>query len=608
MPTDSLPWLRGTVYGRMSSKKQDKSVPQQLAWAGPACERERVRIAATFTDEGISGHDTSKRDGLFDMLEYCREQYRRGTPIDVVVCWHSNRFSRADSHETGWYLWEFRKVGVSKMLTSEGWIDFDKGRDRIIHGVVQEASNHQNSIDNANASTRNKLANAREGKWGGGRIPYGYRMQYRPRKEGERGNGPQVAEKLVPHPETADVVRWLFASYATGRYSLRMLVADLGARGVATPSQQLGQPNPAADWTVPTIRGILTNPVYLGHLVWNRTSQGRFLGIVNMEMKDRVRPPLRRPRKAREGRPSTKPATCRNAPEEYIHGTAEHEALVDVATFERCARRLVEKKRNTTPTRGGGDLVLTGLLCCGHCQRRMIGRHNRGVAMYLCGTYLQFGKARCTYNRIPQAELVDALARKLRERFTPEFFDACRQRLLEIAGKPAQTSSLDRLTRRLADLDAHLTRAARRALTEEDEALALTYRDEVKRLQGERDRAAGDLDTARRSTAQAPDPAELIEAAIGIIARLDETLKRGTPAEVRAVLHDHIEKVELWFDREEKGRETHCTFARGLIWLREDSPLGCQLVNVAQVTFTNRTPASTSRRATRVLLPNSVRP
>ena len=51
------------------------------------------------------------------MLDFCRQEAEAGRPVDVIACWDTKRFSRADSHETGWFLWELRKTGVRWMLT-----------------------------------------------------------------------------------------------------------------------------------------------------------------------------------------------------------------------------------------------------------------------------------------------------------------------------------------------------------------------------------------------------------------------------------------------------------------------------------------------------------
>jgi hypothetical protein len=73
------------------------------------------------------------------------------------------------------------------------------------------------------------------------------------------------------------------------------------------------------------------------------------------------------------------------------------------------------------------------------------------------------------------------------------------------------------------------------------------------------------LDAARRGAEAAPDPWANVDDALTLLGLLDEALARAEPAEVRLILLDHVERVELWFRHEQVRHETHCHFARGLI-------------------------------------------
>jgi site-specific DNA recombinase len=159
------------------------------------------------------------------MLKFCQAEHRKGVPIECVVCWHSNRFSRADSQETNWYIWEFRKVGVNRIFTSQGWTDFRKMPDRIMYNLTQDAANNQGTKDMAKAIVRGHLARAEQGLWNGGFAPYGYRV---------------VADKLVIDPGTAPIVRGLFQSYVDLDLSLHALARDLNRRGIPSPGANSG--------------------------------------------------------------------------------------------------------------------------------------------------------------------------------------------------------------------------------------------------------------------------------------------------------------------------------------------------------------------------------
>jgi DNA invertase Pin-like site-specific DNA recombinase len=570
------PKSRGVLYGRMSTTDQEDSIAQQVAWAEPACVKEHVEILARFLDEGKSGHDTKRRTDFQRMLDYCRQQHRAGQPIDVIVCWHANRFSRADSQETSWFLWEFRKAGVEKMLTSTGWLDFTRMEDRIIFGINQDASNHKFSQDLAAASTRGKIEVAKSGRWAGGPIPYGYRAR-KAESLSRKGKVIYRTERLVPDPETAPIVRWLFETYARGEVSLWDLVIDLNRRGVPPPTA--GRKKGAKFWNHRTIQKILRNEVYLGDLLWNRRHEGKFMGVVDLQ----VTPCPTRKR-------------YRNEAKDVIRREGKHDPLVDRATFDACQRQLLARRTRTTPIRGGGNFLLSGLLKCGHCEKGMGGRNlpvrrqqggktvptGKTVPRYVCASYFTYGKSACNYNCIDEAPLVAAIARKVRERFGKEFLDAFRRLAVEEARSltAAGGGQADQLRRRIGELEASIRRGAKKLLEEEDERVVAACRLTIQECTDERDRLAADLAKLEREEGERIDPEEIADECVAVVQELEEVLAKGTPAEVRAVLHDIIDHVELWFRHEETARETHSHFARGLIYLREDTPLASCLGTV----------------------------
>ena len=120
------------------------------------------------------------RTGLHEMLAFCQEQKRCGKPIEAIVCWHTNRFSRAKATETDWYIWEFYKAGVRRMLTAERLIDFDRDEDMLLFRVQQDFSNNKQVRDTAQATIRGRIIKAQAGGLPGGPIPFGYRKGLNP--------------------------------------------------------------------------------------------------------------------------------------------------------------------------------------------------------------------------------------------------------------------------------------------------------------------------------------------------------------------------------------------------------------------------------------------
>jgi DNA invertase Pin-like site-specific DNA recombinase len=582
MSTDnSTALVRGVTYFRVSQaegarydgKEHEESITQQNEWAKMAAVREGIEIVAQFNDEGIAGYDNRRRTGFKAMLEFCKKEKRRGQPITAILCYHVNRFSRADGHETGWYIWEFRQAGVDRLLTAQRWFRFDRMEDRIMLGIDQEVNAHKYSIDLAHASTRGKIKTAQNGEFTGGPVPFGYRLRY----PDDQRPGRKRRGRLEIEPDEAALVREAFNRYASGQESVWEIIEDFNRRGIVPPSkkrQRRGRQ--ASHWNHRTMCKILSNEMYLGGNVWNRRHEGRFVGVVDLQ-------PV-----AESGTPRRK-----NPESAIIRRPDPHTALVDEQTFLTVQRQLEKRKTRTTPIRGGGDFRLTGMIRCGHCGRNMSGRNypyrgkeagKPGYRRYVCSSYFAHGKSACNYNAIEEAPLVAGIARLLATRFSPEVIEAVRQQAREIASAvDEQPGEADRLRQRIAELEADLIRAADKLIREEERYLG-PVRERMRQLQDERDRLAAKLArvTAREASTEKNDPDALADACVACLQHLDEVMANGNPADVRAALGDLISHVEVFFTHEpaKGGRETRCTFARALVYITSESPLASCLGTV----------------------------
>src|SRR5262245_45979403 len=169
--------VRVVGYYRKSDEDDGAPVEQQRAWAHQVCQREGLELAGEFTDQARAGWDTSRRTDLHRMLAFCREQDRHKAPVGVILCWHTNRFSRADSQETSWFIWEFRQAGVERMFTATRRLDFGRAEDRLLFGVEQDFTNNPYVKNLALDTTRGRIASVGAGRWAGGPIPLGYRPE-----------------------------------------------------------------------------------------------------------------------------------------------------------------------------------------------------------------------------------------------------------------------------------------------------------------------------------------------------------------------------------------------------------------------------------------------
>jgi site-specific DNA recombinase len=114
---------------------------------------------------------------------------------------------------------------------------------------------------------------ALEGRFLGGRPPYGYRIA----DAGPHPNPAKAADgkrlhKLEPDPDTAGLVGRIFAEYLAGR-GLSAIAEGLTRDRIPSPSQQDRARNrhrTGEGWSKSAVRTILCNPRYTGRQVWNK--------------------------------------------------------------------------------------------------------------------------------------------------------------------------------------------------------------------------------------------------------------------------------------------------------------------------------------------------
>ncbi len=100
---------------------------------------------------------------------------------------------------------------------------------------------HATIVDRISAGIERR---AKEGRWFGGRPPFGYTFSSEERV-------------LVPDPVKAPVVQRVFYLYARKR---------LGTRTIAQQLREEGAPAPSAGWGHPGVHWIINNPTYVGKI------------------------------------------------------------------------------------------------------------------------------------------------------------------------------------------------------------------------------------------------------------------------------------------------------------------------------------------------------
>jgi DNA invertase Pin-like site-specific DNA recombinase len=570
--------IDGVCYYRMSTDHQETSIPQQEAWARAKCQVEGVRIEREFRDEGISGDKTAHRDSFHDMLEFCRQRQKEGRPIRVIVCFSASRFSRADSHETGHYLWEFRQAGTHRLLTAERWIDFDREEDRVIFNLQQDMTNHRYLKDLSGNITRGLKDLAEAGYWVTGAAPYAYDRLLldkddRPLQRVRLGER-VVRDKaqhytLIPSedPVKVETVRWLYHQYAETEVSLHALASTLNARGVPGPGGPRQKGDGPPTWSTATVRNILTNEAYCGDRPWGRTTRGRYHRFVNKEVQPVVGT-YRGPRIVPN--------------EEYYLHRNTHEPLVDRATWEKVQKKINARKSDRRYPRTGG-YPLTGLLYCGHCQAAMNGTYktstHKGVPYtyhrYVCGKS-QRQPGACGRYSVREDKLLRCLVAKLQEVYlSPDRLEGLRAQLkarLE-ERRQKQPDQAERLRERIAELERQIVQGRRRALQVKDEVTFVEYNAQLGEWVGQKGRLESELAGLEQAQGEPHEDLERkVDEAVARLATLGEALAKADVKrlpELRAVLKQLVWRIDVYFDEDtERKAGSWYRLQKGVVKLR----------------------------------------
>jgi len=410
--------MRTVLYLRMSTDRQEASIPQQRDALVAFAVKQGHEIVGEYVDEGISGDATHKRKGFQAMIRSAA-----GGGFDRILCWDQSRFGRFDSIEAGSWIMPLRDAGVSLETMDGGVVDWTDFAGRITFAVAQEGKNAF-LRDLSRSSLRGMAAKIRDGQgFFGGSTPYGYQRETAivDRKK---------ITALVPDEITGPIVRRMFENYAAAGGSLYSVVEMLNAEGIPSP---YGRPQ----WRRSSVRRVLTNPIYAGDIAWGRTMSGKYHARIGDEIVAR--------------KPGQKPA--KNVP---IVRRDAVPALVGRDLFDR-AQELLSKRKKAT-RRPGTVRPLSGLITCGCCGSPM---HADGPH-YRCSRGVDFGHgSRCGGSVVRGDAALEALAAGLQKNLlAPARLRAVKarlERLVETERKEAATGDASPLERRIDDLDRQIS-------------------------------------------------------------------------------------------------------------------------------------------------------
>ena len=280
-------------------------------------------------------------------------------------------------------------------------------------------------------------ANAKEGIYRCTYAPYGYIK------------GTDAKRLPVIDPEAVAYVRRIFEMRASG-ISPNHIAQTYNNEGILPPGdykeQKLGIPNTRKShhlWSGATVKQVLTNPIYLGHMVQLKTT--------NVSYKNKKQ--------------------IKRDPEDMVWVYNTHEAIVTQELWDRCREMeasVSQGKKNKT----GYVNPLSGLVFCADCGNKMYikfnnTRHQRGGDRiyyrenFSCGAYSKFGERACTSHYIQIKILSQLVLADIRSKMNLVLADEKRARAEFLSRSEQQNAAeanadrrkLTQSTRRLAELD-----------------------------------------------------------------------------------------------------------------------------------------------------------
>ena len=282
------------------------------------------------------------------------EEIKSGVRVDYVLVFKLSRFGRNAADALS-SLQLMQDYGTNLVCVKDGInSEVQMGKMMIAFMSAFAEMERENILVQTMAGREQK---AREGKWNGGQAPYGYKLV-----KDEKGKG-----HLEIDEDEAEIVRIIFHEYTkNGKY----------------------------EHFVPTfLKNVLRNPVYIGKIAYGRRRTTPVNGKRN--------------------------EYCMIKQSDYDVYDGEHETIIDEATWNAAQERMAEESHPFSEAKTGGHVhLLTGMLICPVCGRKMIANVSHGkrkkdgtvgksTYAYACKySKKQFGPS-CTFIRQFKQEYID---------------------------------------------------------------------------------------------------------------------------------------------------------------------------------------------------------
>ncbi|MEA5085216.1 MAG: recombinase family protein [Lachnospiraceae bacterium] len=315
-----------------------------------------------FCDDGFSGTNFD-RPAFKRMIKAIDDG-----KVNMVIVKDLSRFGR-EYAQMGLYIEHYFEEKSVRFIALGENIDTLNGVDNILMPIT----NVINSMYARDCSRKTKVGHrtrAMDGKYLGSHAPFGYLKD------------PSNHHHLIVDIGAAEVVREIFKMFSEGIGYVR-ITKILRERNILNPQAYFNRNNPdfyksdywrqPFDWHATSIRSIISNPVYLGHIVFGRTK------IKGFYDKTRVKTGV----------------------EDWILVENMHEPLITQQTWDTVQKLMQSRRRETVAKEE--IQYFAGLVKCSDCGSSLnvsYDRHKGKYTGFSCWVYKNYGKQRCTSHAI----------------------------------------------------------------------------------------------------------------------------------------------------------------------------------------------------------------
>lgn len=284
------------------------------------------KFTGELMEKGVSGYkiSASKRDAIQEIRSKAERR-----EFDILLVFMFDRLGRRED-ETPFLVQWFVEHGIEVWSTREGQQRIENRADKLINYIRY----WQAGGESEKTSIRVKAAHSQmtaDGIWRGGTCPYGYKLVHK----GRIGKKNRPLYDLEIDEKTGPIIQEIFN--LAGKH-------DCGAWQICNHLNKK-YPDDKKVWTRPTVMTILKNIVYTGR----------------MHMNDVVSEPIEDLR------------LISDAEFEFVQHALKDRILHRYDSRRELENGIIEEGRTKTSVYGA--TLLSGILYCGHCHKKLVGSY-----------------------------------------------------------------------------------------------------------------------------------------------------------------------------------------------------------------------------------------